>query len=182
MTDPRGTRFRFPIQIGTLAAVSLVTGVGLYVLGIFQVNQIQFINLSPAISGTGTTSAQVEYRAWARKDLTQTGGVATYSTLQYDFPETYTGSLTRFCIEVAVANNTGVNTDVDCGIVANAATGTGVSIFDNEALTKGLHCMVPSTTEITIGPDQDVRCAGLVGTGSGLDAEMYIEYNQTILN
>jgi hypothetical protein len=163
---------------GTITA--LATGVVALFLGIVQTQQVQFVNLPPAISGTGTTSTQLDYSKWAKKALTATGGVATYDTLSWSNPESYTGALLEFCLDVHTA--AAPATTSDCGIVTDAGTGTGQTLLNNESLTRGVHCAdVAGTSETLIGPDERIKCATKSGTGAGLDSKMHVRFRQAQL-
>jgi len=167
------------LQVGG-AITALGTGVVALFLGISQVQELQFVNKTPAITGTGTTSTQVDYSRWAKKALTATGGLAKYDTLTYSNPQSYTGSIIEFCIDVKTAATPA--TFVDCGIITDAGTGTGTGLFDSESLTRGVHCAnVASTTEITFGPDERIKCGSLTGTGQNLDAKMHVRYREAQL-
>ncbi len=178
----KSSRFRFPIQVGTAIAKVVVTaGVVIYALGIIQMEQVQFINRDPVLSGTGVAGTQIDYLAYNRTAFANTGGVVTYDVFSFASPLTTTGSIDKFCIEVATATPH-ATMKVDCGIIGDASTATGTDLFDGETLSAGLHCAIPGATELLIGPTERIKCGSLSGTGGGLDAEGFTEYHETILN
>lgn len=169
------------------AAVGAVIGTGvlLVVIGTARFNKVEIINQAPAISATGAivagSTTQYDYNKFMPlTPLTLTGGKATYSTFYWAYPESYTGSIMEFAIDISTASNSGTDSIVDCGIVAAGSTATGTGLFDNETLTAGPHQKEPGSTEVTIGPLQAVRCAGLVGTGgTTLAGVAYMRYRYT---
>lgn len=158
---------------------TVLTGAVTLTAGI--VGTLIFSDQAPVLSGTGTSSTQIEYIRFKRDALTATGGLQKYELLSQANPLSTTGSIRRMCIEVATA--AAPTTTVDCTIENDSSTGSGGTVlFNDETLSAGIHCIVPGSTEVTIGPTERVRCSTTVGTGASLSAESYLEYNETILN
>lgn len=168
------------LQIGSYIA-TLAAGVALGVFGgKTQVEQLDFVNQAPAITGTGADATNISYERWYNANLTATGSLAKYNTLSWSNPLTITGAITGFCIDVKTAAEGGIAPDV--GVVTDAATGTSASLFNNESLTRGTHCAdVAGTTEVLIGPDERIKAASLAGSGESLDAEAWIRLREARL-
>ncbi len=172
-----------------LAALGVAVSIGSYrlmvvgntsVIGTSVTNAFQFQNQEPAVTGTGTTSTVRTFERWAKKSLTATGGVVSYNTLTYSNPTSFTGAILEFCLDIATAATP--STSVDCGVVSDSATGTGVDLFNNELLTRGVHCAnVASTTEVLFGPDERIKCGALTGSGQNVSAKMHVRYREAQL-
>lgn len=168
------------LQVGG-TATALLTGVAALILGITQMETVQFRNNAPAISGSGANSSQMQYVAWGKRtSLSATGASLSYDVYRWNYPQSLSGSIRRFCLEVTTAASP--TTTVDCGVVAAGVAASGTNLFDNQSLTAGLHCVAPSTTEVTIGPFQSIRCGSLTGTGQNLVGQAYVEYNETVID
>jgi len=155
--------------VGTALAVGTAIGVG---------TTLQFAS-APDIQAPGTDGAQITYEAYVpRTALTQTGGLAKYNVLGIANPKTQTGIVLEMCIEVATATPH-ATMNVDCGVVYGL-TATGQTLFNNQVLSAGVHCVYPGSTEVLWGPTQRIKCASLTGTGGGLVAEAIIKYRPTI--
>lgn len=167
------------VGVGGFGAL-LTAGFVAYLNGGINLTALRFHGNEPSISGSGTTSTNVDYSKWKRKALTATGGLAKYDTLTFSNPNAYTGAILEFCIDVKTAATP--TTSIDCGIVTDAGTGTGTALFDNETLTRGVHCAnVASTTEVIFGPDERIKCGSLTGTGQNLNATMSTRYREVQL-
>jgi hypothetical protein len=187
------SRMSSALQIGTTALVALGTGVMLYVAGTLQVtgdiDVTGSVNLGtmefsgdPTVSGVGSDgSTQVVSYQSDRTAFTATGSLEEYTTFSFANPLSATGSIEKFCIEVAVATPHVASFYVDCGIVHDGSTATGTNLFDSEDLSVGIHCTDPGSTEVVFGPTQQIRCASLTGTGTGLSADGFTVFRETIV-
>jgi hypothetical protein len=165
-------------------ALTLIVGTTLGVGG-----ALQFTDTAPQTTGTGSDGVQIVYAQQARGSLTATGATAdnAYEVVGYDSPLTATGAIQEFCIEVKTPSPHVTNFRVDCGVVAKgASTTSGTTLFDNEDLNAvtgaaKLHCIVPSTTEVTMGSHQQIKCKSRSGTGAGLTGDYYVKFRETVL-
>ena len=156
------------LQIGTVALATLGAGVMMYVVGTTQTQRIEIINKPIVISGTGTTSTQIVAMERNITAFTQTGGLAAYDTFSFANPEAFTGHILTFCIDVKTASTSNLGTH-DCGVVNDAGIGTGVNLFNNEALSRGVHCAdVSDTTEVLLGHTERIKCGSVTSTGAGI--------------
>jgi len=169
---------------GTTALV----GVATFLAGIS--GALIYSDQAPETKGTGSDgSTIIVYGKEARVPLVATGATAdnSYEVVGYDNPLTATGAIQEFCIEVKTASPHVTNFRVDCGVVAKGtATTSGTTLFDNEDLNAvagaaKLHCIVPSTTEVTMGPAQQIKCKSRSGTGAGLTGDMYVRFRETVI-
>ena len=126
-----------------------------------------------ATTTTGNVSMTIDstsYLTYIEDDCTATGSIATYETCNLENPKSFTGSIKWLEIQVSTAADT--TAVVDCGVVANGATGSGTDIFSDEDLTAGVHAVTPGGTEVLLGPDQRVKCVTSSGTGQNLSAKI----------
>lgn len=185
------TRFKDSIQIGTTALTTLAAGVMLYIAGTLQVQDINIVNKPVALTGTGAganTSTQYDYFKYSGyKPLTATGGAVKqdYQVFNWDYPESYTGSILSFEIDVATAATQVANMWIDCGVVGSSLdTTSGATLFNNLLLSTGSkyadrHSFSGATV---IGPNQSVVCYSLYGTGTSLAADGLVKYREAELN
>jgi hypothetical protein len=152
----------------TAAATLGVTGLLTATSGVQITNGLISFTANPEMT-YGTTT----FGGYMEATCTATGGLAKYNTCTVSNPYTWTGSITRAEIQVSKAPISGA-TLVDCGVVDDTGTGTGETLFIDQSLTKTVHAVAPSTTEILIGPNQRVKCAGATGTGHSLSAKLKV--------
>lgn len=124
-----------------------------------------------ATTATGDISLTIDsssFLTYAEAACTATGGSATYDTCSLANPKSFSGSLWKVDLQVATASDPSM--DVDCGVINDAATGTGTELFDSETLGVGVHSIYPGGTEVILGPTERIKCATTSGTGQLLDA------------
>jgi hypothetical protein len=173
--------------LGTAIAASAVTlGVTNYLPGTTGVEKVYYVNLPPGISGTGTTSTQVNYLKYAKKALTATGGLTNYRTLYWPWPETYSGALIDFCIDTDTGPTDG-SLSVQCVVNKTTSTGTGTATNALIGSATVKHVLANDsvrcshTGSIFMGKNYAITCTGLTGSGEGLIGTAHMEYREALV-
>jgi len=178
----------------TVATTALVVYGGLELTG-----RLDYTNVAPRITGTGTTSTEIVFDAMLKAALTATGGTPAYDLLRLPWPETFTGvvALGDFCLDTedAPQDRDSEATFVDIAITSSGAAaypGTGgaiLTIATDHRISRGTTCWWPygatntMSGSFTIPPDHYIVIASSnqgSGTGDSLDSELHLRYRQSL--